>query len=186
VGHVVALEPTSARRCGPKLQLMWQHVDACPASCLDLELVCRVPNLQGTDRGPRAHLERPCEPAGGANSLTPLSVILSFYLAVDGRAPGSAGAGGPGTPTINAKKHRRRGHLEVPKIKIQERPPSTLRNVDGRLSGCAGASDRGAPTINVRNVNDGPPGGAGAIVSGAPTINDKKRRRRAPKRCRSW
>jgi hypothetical protein len=39
-GHVVALEPTSAGRCGPKLQLMWQHVNACPAPCIDLELVC--------------------------------------------------------------------------------------------------------------------------------------------------
>jgi hypothetical protein len=37
---VAAPEPTSAGRCGPKLQLMWQHVDARPAPCLDLELVC--------------------------------------------------------------------------------------------------------------------------------------------------
>jgi hypothetical protein len=28
---------------GPKLQLMWQRVDARPAPCLDLELVCGVP-----------------------------------------------------------------------------------------------------------------------------------------------
>jgi hypothetical protein len=28
VGHVAALDPTSAGRCGPKLQLVWQHVDA--------------------------------------------------------------------------------------------------------------------------------------------------------------
>jgi hypothetical protein len=39
-GHVVAPEPTSTGRCGPKLQLVWQRVDACPAPCLDLELVC--------------------------------------------------------------------------------------------------------------------------------------------------
>jgi hypothetical protein len=38
-GHVVAPEPTSARMCGPKLQLTWQRVDAHPAR-LDLELVC--------------------------------------------------------------------------------------------------------------------------------------------------
>jgi hypothetical protein len=49
VGHVVASKPTSAGRCGPKLQLMWQHVDARPASCLNLELVCGVTGLQGTD-----------------------------------------------------------------------------------------------------------------------------------------
>jgi hypothetical protein len=54
VGHVAALKPTSTRRCGLKLQLMWQHVDARPATCLDLELVCG----------------RGCEPTGGANFLT--------------------------------------------------------------------------------------------------------------------
>jgi hypothetical protein len=39
-GHVAALEPTSAGRCGLKLQLVWQCVDARHAPCLDLELVC--------------------------------------------------------------------------------------------------------------------------------------------------
>jgi hypothetical protein len=39
-GHVAALKPTSAERCGPKVQLTWQRMDAHPASCLDLELVC--------------------------------------------------------------------------------------------------------------------------------------------------
>jgi hypothetical protein len=38
--HMMAPEPTSAGRCGPKLQLMWQYVGARPAPCLDLELVC--------------------------------------------------------------------------------------------------------------------------------------------------
>jgi hypothetical protein len=40
-GHVVAPEPTSTGWCGPKLQLIWQRVDAHSAPCLDLELVCR-------------------------------------------------------------------------------------------------------------------------------------------------
>jgi hypothetical protein len=40
VGHVAAPEPTSAGRCGPKIQLAWQREDARPAPCLDLELVC--------------------------------------------------------------------------------------------------------------------------------------------------
>jgi hypothetical protein len=40
VRHVAAPKPTSAGRCGPKLQLTWQRVDARPAPCLDLELVC--------------------------------------------------------------------------------------------------------------------------------------------------
>jgi hypothetical protein len=39
-GHMAALEPTSVGRCGTKLQLAWQHVDARSAPCLDLELVC--------------------------------------------------------------------------------------------------------------------------------------------------
>jgi hypothetical protein len=39
-GHVVAPEPTSAGRCGLKLQLTWQRVVARLAPCLALELVC--------------------------------------------------------------------------------------------------------------------------------------------------
>jgi hypothetical protein len=39
-GHVVAPEPTFTGRCDLKVQLTWQRVDARPAPCLDLELVC--------------------------------------------------------------------------------------------------------------------------------------------------
>jgi hypothetical protein len=46
-GHVAALEPTFAERCGPKLQLMWQCVNARRAPCLDLELVCGVTWFSG-------------------------------------------------------------------------------------------------------------------------------------------
>jgi hypothetical protein len=49
-GHVVAPEPTSAGKCGPKLQLAWQRVDARPAHCLDLKLVCGVHGVQGADK----------------------------------------------------------------------------------------------------------------------------------------
>jgi hypothetical protein len=38
----------------------------------------------------------------------------------------------------------------MPEMKIQEHPPSTLRNVDGGLSGGAGAEDPAAPTINAK------------------------------------
>jgi hypothetical protein len=48
-GHVAPPEPTSAGRCGPKLQLVWQHVDARTVPYLDLELICGVPDLQGAD-----------------------------------------------------------------------------------------------------------------------------------------
>jgi hypothetical protein len=42
-GLVAASEPTSAGRCGPKLQGTWQRVDARPTPCLDLKLVCEHP-----------------------------------------------------------------------------------------------------------------------------------------------
>jgi hypothetical protein len=41
------------------------------------------------------------------------------------------GAGDPGAPTINVKKRRRRAIWEVSELEIQERLPSTLRNIDG-------------------------------------------------------
>jgi hypothetical protein len=36
-------EPTSAERCRPKLQLTRHRVDARPAPCFDLELICEIP-----------------------------------------------------------------------------------------------------------------------------------------------
>jgi hypothetical protein len=72
---------------------------------------------------------------------------------------GGAGVVDPGASTINAKKRRRRATLEVPELEIQERPPSTLRNING-----------GPP---VRYQRD----------QGAPTINADKHRQRAPGRC---
>jgi hypothetical protein len=56
VGHVAAPDLTSTGRCGLKLQLAWQRVDARHAPYLDLELVC------------------------GANFSTPRSIILIFLL----------------------------------------------------------------------------------------------------------
>jgi hypothetical protein len=79
------------RECGPKLHLAWQRVDARPAPCLNLELVCGGTWPLGCRQRPRAHLGRGCEPAGGANFSVPHSVILSFYSAVDG------------APTVNMK-----------------------------------------------------------------------------------
>jgi hypothetical protein len=46
-GHVVAPEPTSARRCDPKIQLMWQHMDAHSAPYLDLKLICEGARSSG-------------------------------------------------------------------------------------------------------------------------------------------
>jgi hypothetical protein len=73
---------------------------------------------------------------------------------------GGAGVEDPGVSTINAKKRRQWAPWEVSELKIQERPPSTQRNVNG-----------------------GPLGGVGAEDPGAPTINAKKRQRRDPRRC---
>jgi hypothetical protein len=55
------------------------------------------------------------------------------------------------------------GPREVLELKIQERPPSALKNVDG-----------------------GPTGGAGAEDPGVPIINTKKRRRQTLWRYQSW
>jgi hypothetical protein len=74
---------------------------------------------------------------------------------------------------------------EVPELKVQERPPSTLRNIDGGAPGGARAGDPGAPTINAKNINGEPLGGAEGEDPGAPTINAKKHRRRTTGRCRS-
>jgi hypothetical protein len=50
---------------------MWVHVSAHLALRLDLELICGVLSLQGTDSGPQAHLRRGSEPTGGANIFFP-------------------------------------------------------------------------------------------------------------------
>jgi hypothetical protein len=57
-GHVVASEPTSAGRCGPKLQLVWQHMDARLVRCLDLELVCGGIRSSECRQTPRPRSER--------------------------------------------------------------------------------------------------------------------------------
>jgi hypothetical protein len=46
----------------------------------------------------------------------------------------------------------------VSELKIQEQPPSTLRNIDGGSRGGVEAGDPGVPTINVKNVDDRPLG----------------------------
>jgi hypothetical protein len=45
----MAPEPTSTGRCGLKLQLMWQRVEARHIPYLDLKLVCGVPGLSLQD-----------------------------------------------------------------------------------------------------------------------------------------
>jgi hypothetical protein len=47
---------------------------------LTWRLYAGVPDLQGTNSGPQAHLRRACEPTSGVNSSTPHLVILNFLL----------------------------------------------------------------------------------------------------------
>jgi hypothetical protein len=115
-----------AGRCGLKLQFTWQCVDARHAPCLDLELVYGVPGLQGANRGPRAHLERGCEPTGGPIFGVPLSYLELFSW------------------------QSTAGPWELPELVIQECPTSTLRNINGGPPGGAEAEGPGAPTINAK------------------------------------
>jgi hypothetical protein len=41
MGHMAALNPTSAERCSPNLQLIWQNVDTRTALYLDLKFICK-------------------------------------------------------------------------------------------------------------------------------------------------
>jgi hypothetical protein len=106
VGHVVAPESTSAGRCGPKLQLALQRVDAHPAPCLDLELVCRGTQSSGCR-------QRPSGPP--RERLRTRRWVQFFCALLDGEPPGSAGAEGPEAPTINAKISMA-GPREVPEL----------------------------------------------------------------------
>jgi hypothetical protein len=142
MGHGAAPEPTSSGRRGLELRNTWKHVDACPAPCLNLELVCGVPSLQGADRGPRAHLGRGCEPAGGTNFSAPTQLSLSFYSAVDN------------APNINVKMSMA-GPREMPELKVRERHQQ-CENVNGGPPGGAGAEGPRAPTINVKTSTAGP------------------------------
>jgi hypothetical protein len=53
VEHVAVPEPTSAGRRGPKLRDMWQYVDVHLTPCLDLKLVCEVPDCSVTHFFPK-------------------------------------------------------------------------------------------------------------------------------------
>jgi hypothetical protein len=147
-GHMEVPELTSIERRGLELQGTWQRVDARPAPYLDLKLVCGVPGLQGTDRGPRAHLGRGSEPTGGANSSVPHRVILNLLL--DNYLSRSLAAQGPEKNLLLKKYPAHRGPLEA-LLEIEERLPlSCGTSTVGPLRSGAGAEDPRAPTINAR------------------------------------
>jgi hypothetical protein len=66
------------------------------------------------------------------------------------------------------------GSREVPELKIQERPPSMLRNVDGGPPEVPELKIRERPPSTLRNIDGESPGGARAEDLGAPIINAKK------------
>jgi hypothetical protein len=93
-GHVVAPEPTSVGRCGPKLQLAWQRMDARPIPCLHLELVCGGTRSSGCrQRPPGPPWERLRTRRSGQFFGVPLGYLI-FLLSSRRRTPGAAGAKG--------------------------------------------------------------------------------------------
>jgi hypothetical protein len=105
MGRVVALEPTFAGRRGPKLQLMWQCVDACSTPCLDLELVCGGTRSSGCrQRPPGPPRERLRTRRWGQFFSAPLGYLKLFTRQSTVPPSGDAEAEGPEAPTIKAKK----------------------------------------------------------------------------------
>jgi hypothetical protein len=143
MGHVPAPEPTSVGRCGLKLQLTWQHVDARLAPCLDLELVCGGTRSSGCRQRPpsppqgRLQTHRWGQFFGGPlgyielftrqSMVGLLGVLVVCPVAattkvedVDGGPPGGAdGISGSGDHKSPSRIH------EVPELKVRDRPPST-------------------------------------------------------------
>jgi hypothetical protein len=118
-GHVVAPEPTSVGRCGLKVQLTWQRVDARPAPCPDLELVCGGTWSSGYRLRPSGPpRERLRTHRWGLLFGAPLG-YLELFTWQSTTAP-----------------------QEVPELKVRERPTSTIRNVDGGPPGGAGCAAR--------------------------------------------
>jgi hypothetical protein len=102
---VAAPEPTSAGRCGSKLQLTWQRVEACSAPCLDLELVCGGTRSSGCrQRPPGPPRERLRTRRWGQFFDTPLGYLELFT------------------------RQSTAGPREVPELEVREHLPSTLRN----------------------------------------------------------
>jgi hypothetical protein len=85
----VASEPTSAGRCGPKLQFMLQRVDAHPATCPDLELICGGTRSSG-------YFHKDCMLLGASAKQLPYlarQMLKWFYDTSTGAATGAARCG---------------------------------------------------------------------------------------------
>jgi hypothetical protein len=103
-GHVAAPKPTSTGWCGPKLQLTWQRVDARPAPCFDLELVCKGTRSSGCRQRPLGPpRERLRTRRWGQFFGAPLGYLDLFT------------------------RQSTTGLREVPELKVRQRPSSTLK-----------------------------------------------------------
>jgi hypothetical protein len=102
----VAPEPTSsAGKCSLKLQHTWQHVDARPTPCLNLELVCGGTRSLGCRK----------RPPGPPRDRLQTHRWAQFF----------------GAPLGYLKLFTRQltaGPREVPELEVRERRPSRLRN----------------------------------------------------------
>jgi hypothetical protein len=101
-GHVAAPKPTSAGRCGPKLWLTWERVDARPAPYLDLELVCGGTQSSGCRQRPQG---RPRERLRTCRWGQFFGVPLGYLNLFTRQSTASP--------------------REVPELKVRERPPPT-------------------------------------------------------------
>jgi hypothetical protein len=143
-GHVAAPEPTYVGRCGSKLQLAWQRMDAYHAPCLDLELVCGGTRSSGCRQRPSdPPQERLRTHRWGQFFDAPLGYLI-FLLGSRRWTPGGARAGG----------------LEV-------------GDIDGGAPRGCWLQGPAAPTTVVEDVNGGSPGGAGGKVRQRPPLKLK-------------
>jgi hypothetical protein len=91
-----------------------RHVAVCgcmPCYLLILKLVCRDTGMQGIDSGPWADVGRGYEPAGGANSSVPYSVMFNFFLGSSSNSDLSRSLGAQGPKKITKKHPARSGLL---------------------------------------------------------------------------
>jgi hypothetical protein len=124
---MAALKSTSTGRCGLKLQLAWQRMDAHLAPCIGLELVCGVPDLQGADTYIRWEVGASAAGTRGAPRAALGREVGAGAVGTRG-APGAAlrwevGAGATGThgapeaalcQEVGAGATGTRGTLELP------------------------------------------------------------------------
>jgi hypothetical protein len=154
VGHVAALEPTSVGRCGPKLQFMWQHVDARPTPYLDLELVCEGTRSSGCRQRPPNSPRESLRTRRWGQFFDALLDYLELFTRQSTTGPQEV-------PELEVRK------LETwmmgPLGGCRHGPIVVTTDVedvdDGQLGGATGKCPT-TSTTEVQDIDCGPPGGA--------------------------